>query len=297
MEINQEIKDTVSSDLGEKSLHDGNTSQKKKFSLKKIAFKKQHILAIASLFMVLLVCGILIVLLLSQPHNNVPPYCQYTYEQSKTCKVHQVKHTKQDLKTLHISDEELAIQQELVGQIRDGAYFNGTRLYIKEDELEIVKLKNDYLAEKEGLFEKYLANQLSLGEQARYNELIEELDTLENVIEELGISEAALAEEPQEDVEKDAEQDIDLKVTELTGTIEKLDKELELLKNAQQELQKEQGLEVSSSEEVVVGPSQEMEPEKDNELIVEAAQIKGKKLVIPSNITSMDIVKKSELFK
>ncbi len=301
METNQETKDTISSDLGEKSLHDDNTSQKKKFNLKKRSFKKQHILAIASLFIVLLVCGILIVSLLSKPQNNVPPYCQYTYEHSKTCKVHQVKHTKQDLRDLHISEEELAIQQELVAQIRAGAYFNGTRLYKKEDEVEIVKLKNEYLAEKEGLFEKYLANQLSQEEQARYNELIEELDTLENVIEELGISEAALAEDQQEEVEERYEQEpgetSEIYIMELTDTIDQLDQELEQLKKAQQELQKKEGLEVSSSEEVVVASSREMEPEKDNGLIVKPEQIKGKKLVIPSNITSIGIVKKSELYK
>ncbi|PHV69353.1 hypothetical protein CS063_16330 [Sporanaerobium hydrogeniformans] len=251
-------------------------SPTKKIQLKKINFKKQHAMIAISVLIVLLGSSVCSIIFLNQPKHNIPPYCQYVYTKGKTCKIHNVKHTKKDLKELHINDEEIAIQRELVEQIQEGAYFNGERLYKKVDEEELVKLKQDYLQEKEKLFERYLANKLPQEEQARYTYIVEELDTLENVMDILGIYEEVYLGE--------SEADLNLKVKELDRTIQELNQKLTVLKE-----EKNQALNKEIDEDIAA-------PKQDN-LIANLNQTRDKELVIPQNIASIGAIKKSELYK
>jgi hypothetical protein len=159
---------------------------KKKFTIH-IVNKEKWIIGSIILVTLLIVIGTAGVLITYRTPENISPYCKMMKEQDKICRIHDKKHTKDKLKELVIPEGEMAFHRQLAQEIEEGAYFDGDKLYGKENAEEIWAIKDNFIKEKESLFERYLASTLSQQKKERYNFLIEELETLEEVIAKLGI--------------------------------------------------------------------------------------------------------------
>ncbi len=251
------------------------------------------IIVIVGLIVAIAVCIGLIVKL--NTSKNISPYCMLMKSEDKVCKIHDKKHDGKDLSELIVSEQEMAFHQQLFDEISVGAYFDGSRLYKKEDAKELLAIKESLNKEKASLFERYLASTLKDEEKERYNFVIEELGTIEEVIIKLNIQEA----------DKDA------------PTKEDLIKEVISLKKELDEVKSSQIVHIPPvikiEQDATLMGQEEVQPEIKGELIQAThntpksnLQVEDKliyvsqpyrEINIPKDIESAATIKKSSLFK
>ncbi len=187
------------------SLPADNEAVNKEESIKPKQNKVVILIAIAIVsFIIIVIASIMIFTKLRVP-ENASPYCMLMKSEGKICKIHNQKHEGSNLSALVISEEEMALHQQLFEEISNGAYFDGKKLYRKEDEGEIIAIYNNFLEEKQTLFEKYLSDTLDEKGTERYNFIIEELSTLEEVISKLNIRLTSKDMPSREDLTKEVE--------------------------------------------------------------------------------------------
>lgn len=221
---------------------------------------------------------------LNKPPKNASPYCLFTREQGKICKIHNKKHTSDKLSALVVSDDEMALHQQLYEEVSKGAYFDGKKLYKKEDAKEILSIKDEYSKEKASLFEKYLADTLTAEEKERYNFIIEELDTLEQCIKKLGIR-AEEKDEPSKD-------ELKKEIEELKAQLDEAEKE----KNAEISMPAEStaATKTDSTKVTVEEPAKEETKQNEDKLIY--INKSSKSVNIPKDIEKAATIKKSSLY-
>jgi hypothetical protein len=259
---------------------------KKKFTVH-IVNKEKWIIGSIVLVTLMIIVGTAGVLMTYKTPENISPYCKLMKDQGKICKIHGKKHEEKGLKDLVIPEGEMAFHRQLAEEIEKGAYFDGDKLYKKEDAEEIWAIKDNFIKEKESLFERYLASTLSQQEKERYNFLIEELVTLEEAIIKLGIEESAslpLQEELQVEQTQPIEQIEQIEQIEETEPIEQIE----------QADQQEQSEPIAQGELKRGDENSSQTPQRQSAVVFEQSETQT--LNIPPDIEKAATLKKSLLY-
>lgn len=253
---------------------------KKKFSLH-IVNKEKWIIGSIVLVTLMIIVGTAGVLMTYKTPENISPYCKMMKDEGKICKIHGKKHEEKGLKDLVIPEGEMAFHRQLAEEIEKGAYFDGDKLYKKEDAEEIWTIKDNFIKEKESLFERYLASTLSQQEKERYNFLIEELVTLEEAIMKLGIEESASL---------PLQEELPVEQTQFIEQIE----ETQPIEQIEQVDQQEQSEPIAQGEQKRGDENSSQTPQRQSSVIFEQSETQT--LNIPPDIEKAATLKKSSLY-
>lgn len=242
------------------------------------ASKKKMIILLGVMIGLIVVIGIGVFFIIkANASKNISPYCSLMRDQNRVCKIHNKKHTAKDSELI-IPEEEMAFHRQLFDEITAGAYFDGKRLYKKEDAKEILALKSKLSEEKAALFESYLSSSLNEEEKERYNFLIEELEAIEESMDQLDIK--------QEDAHLPSQE-------ELLDKIARLEQELATTKEASKkpELQEQQPTQQHTQQ-----PTQSTQPTHQIQESILFTMKPSNDIKVPSNIENAATIKKSSLY-
>lgn len=256
----------------------------KKENVIKPIHKKKMIILVSSIMLIVALGASIGILAKSRVPKNISPYCMLMRDQGKVCKIHNKKHNSKDASEMIILEEEMAFHKQLYDEVSNGAYFDGERLYKKENAKEILDIRDTLSEKKESLFERYLSSTLTKQEKEQYNIIIEEIGTMQEVITKLDIQETEQQEPSKEDLIKE---------------VESLKKELSEVKAAetvQVETAKEQKVQENKKEPQDRALKDTLQSPNMNEDKMLYGSNSSKVVNIPKDIEKAATIKKSSLY-